>query len=576
MLPELHREIRLTADRAAEKDYVLEAAGPSNRLPFRALEDRTHYLWVYTELFTRLGVQFPFSEFHREAMTRCQVAASQLHLNGWGVLRTFERVCLRFGFRPSSRVFLYIYQVHAPPPGKGFISFRAIQDRKLFARSRSPSKSLSGTMSMSSLFLVGGLFGWMMGSLPVGLGKKSKFKCRWILDHSDAEIARLADMDKQSRFDRLLAKMAAVEGVGPRSILPAPSSTSVPATPVSTAVPVGNPPPSSFVVVKVPSGASSGVVKTRRKASGTTSLDLISLDREETAQENPFADLKQKRRKRKVVESIPGASSLGPDSAWDHGVDPIDRAFPEGYDFRADLNAGLTRSAIREILDPMAPDQLLGSAQFLACKLTTCLQVGIEKTFAVKVGLEKELTAAKDQVEELTAERDSALAAPLFTAKIKSLTADLELAEGERLSALARMKEVEEAAKVQAAELESCRLALEREQRKTKSLNQSLEQKQKALGESEAAVTHWGGEWKDLAEETREMVRETFEILMDQVRHLNPDIDYSMIMLTLVGTLRPIYNPKAEGQEQLEPIAEDLLEHVAEDQPDATPLHSTF
>ncbi|MED6162808.1 hypothetical protein PIB30_074016 [Stylosanthes scabra] len=54
-LPELLREMRLAQDLASERDYVLEAAGPSDRLPFQALEDRTHFLWVYVELFTRLG-----------------------------------------------------------------------------------------------------------------------------------------------------------------------------------------------------------------------------------------------------------------------------------------------------------------------------------------------------------------------------------------------------------------------------------------------------------------------------------------------------------------------------------------
>ncbi|MED6160072.1 hypothetical protein PIB30_047997 [Stylosanthes scabra] len=43
-LPELRHEIRLTVDRAAEGDYVLEADGPSDRLPFRDQEDKTHYL----------------------------------------------------------------------------------------------------------------------------------------------------------------------------------------------------------------------------------------------------------------------------------------------------------------------------------------------------------------------------------------------------------------------------------------------------------------------------------------------------------------------------------------------------
>ncbi|MED6139619.1 hypothetical protein PIB30_085547 [Stylosanthes scabra] len=109
----LHSEMRLTQDLASERDFVLEAAGPSDRLPFWALEDRTHFLWVSVELFTRLGVCLPFLDFEREVLMRCQVAASQLHLNGWGFLRTFERL-------------------HAPPPGNGFLSFRVYQGRRLF------------------------------------------------------------------------------------------------------------------------------------------------------------------------------------------------------------------------------------------------------------------------------------------------------------------------------------------------------------------------------------------------------------------------------------------------------------
>ncbi|MED6227245.1 hypothetical protein PIB30_111616, partial [Stylosanthes scabra] len=106
----------------------------------------------------------------------------------------------------------------------------------------------------------------------------------------------------------------------------------------------------------------------------------------------------------------------------------------------------------------------------LACQLTACLQIGIEKTFASKVQLEKEVVSLKDQVVVLTAERDSALAAPLLNARIKSLTQELEVSEGERLSALARMAEIEAAAKVQAAELESCHTALLKEKREAEGL----------------------------------------------------------------------------------------------------------
>ncbi|MED6198487.1 hypothetical protein PIB30_066761 [Stylosanthes scabra] len=240
-LPELRREMRLAQDLASERDYVLEAAGPSDRLPFRALEGRTHFLWVYAELFTRLGVRLPFSNFQREVLTRCQVAASQLHLNGWGFLRTFESTCLHFGFRPSWRIFLYTYQFHAPPPGNGFLSFQAYQGRRLFDAFEESIQEfkwhyfkvlpLPGTRpfwvdderkpypwvywnSMAREYRITALdpletlaFDFLQ-SLPVGLGKKSNFRCRWILDHSDAEVGAfldslLVDMDKQSRFDRL-------------------------------------------------------------------------------------------------------------------------------------------------------------------------------------------------------------------------------------------------------------------------------------------------------------------------------------------------------------------------------------
>ncbi|MED6164740.1 hypothetical protein PIB30_093064, partial [Stylosanthes scabra] len=107
------------------------------------------------------------------------------------------------------------------------------------------------------------------------------------------------------------------------------------------------------------------------------------------------------------------------------------------------------------------------------------------------------------------------------------------------------MEEVERKAKSQAAELESCRSALTQEEKKVESLAQS-KGKQTALDEAEAAAIHWRDEWKSLGEETEEMVQETFKILMDQVRHLNPAIHYSMITLDTRWDpkAKRIYNPK--------------------------------
>ncbi|MED6210666.1 hypothetical protein PIB30_066327 [Stylosanthes scabra] len=456
-LPELRREMRLTADRAAEGDYVLEATGPSDRLPFRAQEDRVHFLWVYSELFTCLGVRLPFTDFQKEVLSRCRVAASQLHLNGWGFLRTFEQVCLHFGFRPSWRVFLYTYQLHAPPPRRGFMSFRAYQGRKLFDSFEESIQEFKwhyfkvlplpgrrqfwlndegarfpwvywnaevGDFRVTALDPLENLAFNFLQSLPAGLGKKSNFKCRWILDHNYVEVGAfldslLKDMEKQSRFDRLMQRMKEAEGAGPRSILPSSKAqTTTSGVSTSSTVPVPAAPPVS----------SSGASKAAGKSTSAAPAKPFSVEKEEGAKEDPAADLRQKRRKRKVSEASAEEAALG-------------------------------------VLEPLVPEQLLGTAQFLACQLTACLQVGVEKTFAAKVQFEKELAAAREEAEVLTAERDSALTAPLLHAKIKSLTEDLQRAEGERLSATARMEEVERKAKVQAAELESCRSALEQEEK---------------------------------------------------------------------------------------------------------------
>ncbi|MED6226104.1 hypothetical protein PIB30_100216 [Stylosanthes scabra] len=366
VLPELRREMRLTADGVAEGDYVLEATGPSDRLSFRAPEDRVPFLWVYSEVFTSLGVRLPFTEFQREVLSRCCVAASQLHLNGWGFLHTFERVCLHFGFRPSWRVFLYTYQLHAPPPGKGFMSFHAYQGRKLFDSFEESIQEFKWHYFKVLPFPgkrpfwlndEGAPFSWVywnaevgdfriialdpletlafdfLQSLPAGLGKKSNFKCRWILDHNDADVGAfldslLQDIEKQSRFDRLKQRMKEAEGAGPRSILP---SSRVPTT--SSGVSASGAVPTSAV----PPVSSPGASKTTGKSTSSAPVKPFSLEKEEGVKEDPSADLRQKRRKWKVLEASAEEAAMGGDFAWKHKVNPIDRAFPPDYNFRAAL-----------------------------------------------------------------------------------------------------------------------------------------------------------------------------------------------------------------------------------------------
>ncbi|MED6124224.1 hypothetical protein PIB30_057069 [Stylosanthes scabra] len=210
-LPELRRNMRLTEETATEGDFVLEAAGPSDWLPLRADEDGPHFLWVYQELFTRLGVHLPFMDFQREVMMRCRVAVSQLHLNGWGLLRIFEKVCLHFGFRPTSRLFLYIYDILIPPTGYSFISFRARQVCPLPAAVR---------------------FGWMM--------KGGLFRVYWNREVKDFVIHELDPLEmavfeflvslsaddlllvemKKTKLDRMMEMMVDPSRMAPQSVHP--------------------------------------------------------------------------------------------------------------------------------------------------------------------------------------------------------------------------------------------------------------------------------------------------------------------------------------------------------------------
>ncbi|MED6193329.1 hypothetical protein PIB30_018271 [Stylosanthes scabra] len=264
-LSEFRNSYPLMEDSGAEGDYVLEAAGPSDRVPFRADEDGPHFLWVYQELFTRLRMRLPFSDFQRDVMSRCRVAVSQLHQNGWGFILAFEKVCLHFGFRPTIRLFFYIYDVHFPPGGYGYVSFRARQGRRLFDSYEdsiqefkwhyfkmlaapgkrafwldhedkpfswvywNPEVKDFAVYNLEPLEMAAFKF---LVSLPSGLPKRNKCTCRFILDGSDAEVGKFLDdlLDvkmKRTKLDELMTKMADPKRMGPRPVLPTngPSAT---------------------------------------------------------------------------------------------------------------------------------------------------------------------------------------------------------------------------------------------------------------------------------------------------------------------------------------------------------------
>ncbi|MED6186108.1 hypothetical protein PIB30_063648 [Stylosanthes scabra] len=411
-LPEFRRSYPLMKDSGVEGDYVLEAAGPSDRVPFRAGEDGPHFLWVYQELFTRLRMRLPFTDFQRDVMTRCRVAVSQLHLNGWGFILAFEKVCLHFGFRPTIRLFFFIYDVHFPPGGYGYISFRARQGRRLFDSYEDSIQEFKwhyfkvlAAPGKRAFWLdhENKPFPWVywnpevkdfvvynlepmemaafkfLVSLPSGLSKRSKFTCRFILDGFDAEVGEFLDglLDvkmKRTKLDDLMAKMADPARMGPRPILPT-SSPFVTATAAAAAAAsasasaagaaAGSPHVESSV--QVPPGPSASDAKKAKKQPAKWDRSKV-VDLEEELKEDPATDLQSKRRRKKPKVDEAFEKALGDDSAWEHEVDPLKIAFPEDFDYWKALNAGLTSAPVREALTKMPPEQLLGESYHLHAK----------------------------------------------------------------------------------------------------------------------------------------------------------------------------------------------------------------
>ncbi|MED6184668.1 hypothetical protein PIB30_049754 [Stylosanthes scabra] len=395
-LPEFRCNFPLMEDSESEGEYVLEAAGLSDRVPFRA-------------------------DFQRDMMTICRVAVSQLNLNGWGFILAFEKVCLHYGFRPSIRLFFYVYDVLIPPTGFGYISFRARQGRKLFESYEDSIQEFKWhylkvlpTPSKRAFWLdhEDKPFPWVywnpevkdfivfnleplemaafkfLVSLPGGLPKRNKFTCRWILDSSDAEVGKFLDdlLDvkmKRTKLDNLLAMMADPSRMGPQAVVPTgrPSAT---ATAAAAAAAAAGPTP-------VESSSQVPLLRLLLRRIGLRS-SLLS------------------RRKKKAKEDDAFERALGDDSAWEHDVDPVKVAFPENFNYRKALDAGLTSSAVREAFVKMPREQLLGESYHFSAKFLACLQVGAETSLAAKVKAdEKELSAALDQIEILKGERDSAL-----------------------------------------------------------------------------------------------------------------------------------------------------------------------
>ncbi|MED6106093.1 hypothetical protein PIB30_001489 [Stylosanthes scabra] len=497
-VPEFRHSYPLMEDSGVKGDYVLEAAGPSDRISFRASKDGPHFLWVYQELFTRLRMRLPFSDFQRDVMTRCRITVSQLHLNGWGFILAFEKVLAApgkqaFWLDHENKPFPWVYW---NPEVKDFVVF-----------------NLEPLEMAAFKFLV-----------------------------SDAEVGKFLDdlLDvkmKRTKLDDLMAKMADPARMGPRPVLPtsSPSATAVAAAAAAasasgTSVPAAAGSPLMESSVQVPlAPAASDAKKAKKQPLKRDRVKVV--DSEEELKEDPAADLQSKRKKKKLKIDEAFEKALGDDSAWEHEIDPLRVAFPADFDYRKALNAGLTSAPVREALTKMPLEQLLGESYLMHAKSLACLQVGVETSLAAKIKVEKELSASLDQIEVLKGERDSTLLYLPLREKVGTLEDDLSEKSLQHQSALDRIAQLEEDNKAD-------------------------------LSKATKASEYWRSEWHALGSDVTEMCQETLDVCLDQVSHLCLGVDFSAITLKTRWDpkgRRIFVPPEPEVGEEL-PSAEEVVQ----------------
>ncbi|MED6148749.1 hypothetical protein PIB30_055803 [Stylosanthes scabra] len=215
-------------------------------------------------------------------------------------------------------------------------------------------------------------------SLPSDLLKKSKFTCRFILDGSDAEVGKLLDdlLDvnmKRTKLDDLMAKMADPARMGPCPVLPTGRLSATAAAAAAAFATAGTSTPAAVgssregTSIQVPPAPDASEAKKAKKQLKKREQTMV-VDLEDELKEDPAADLQRQRWRKKPKFDEAFEKALGDDAAWEHKVDPLRVAFPEDFDYRKALNAGLTSAPVREALTKMPPEQLLGESYHLHAK----------------------------------------------------------------------------------------------------------------------------------------------------------------------------------------------------------------
>ena len=87
---------------------------------------------IYTTLFKKVKLRFPFTRFERELLTELNIAAAQLHPNSWAFVRAFQIMCDHLGLPASVDVFLFLFEAKHPGD-RLWVSLNGIAGRSILS-----------------------------------------------------------------------------------------------------------------------------------------------------------------------------------------------------------------------------------------------------------------------------------------------------------------------------------------------------------------------------------------------------------------------------------------------------------
>jgi len=90
------------------------------------------FCFVYTTLFKKVKLRFPFTRFERELLTELDIAAAQLHPNSWAFVRAFQIMCAHLGLPASVDVFLFLFEAKHPGD-RLWVSLNGIAGRSILS-----------------------------------------------------------------------------------------------------------------------------------------------------------------------------------------------------------------------------------------------------------------------------------------------------------------------------------------------------------------------------------------------------------------------------------------------------------